>query len=292
MYVDKYEIQIDNTYIKTKDYLEDNEIIYNKIISHMKAFNSIESLIPDTISIDVNDSCKSYPFALSHMELITSLELCRRGFYLQAIYSLRNTLELSILGLYFDSYSKIKAIEWFISNVDTPFFSNDVLPNLFDTEYYIKYLDKDLLKNKIKELYKCMSDYCHCKGKYYSSIHLNSGNINNFNERSLLKYTKLMLDTVENIIIMILIRYPIGMQCLPLRERFGCDIPMGYLDATDQGAVFNVLDNEILKKLYKISNSDENVRYHCESVFGIEVDDQINSIINYPILLKSSGKKA
>jgi hypothetical protein len=66
---------------------------------------------------------------------------------------------------------------------------------------------------------------------------------------------------------MMLLKYPIGMQNLPLWDKFGLNTPVGnFLDESARAAVLAILDEDVKEFLQNISNNDPTVN---EAVRGI-----------------------
>jgi len=82
-----------------------------------------------------------------------------------------------------------------------------------------------------------------------------------FREKSIQTYVLMAREVIEIVVTLMLLKYPIGMQALPLDEKFGLDAPVtgGYFDAMKRTVVTNVLDPETASALQEISDSDASV---------------------------------
>jgi hypothetical protein len=70
-----------------------------------------------------------------------------------------------------------------------------------------------------------------------------------------------MKQVVKVIITMMLLKYPVGMQSLPLWDKFGPDLPAGgFLDEGSHAVVVAVLDEDVRETLQRMSDDDPDVR--------------------------------
>src|SRR2546429_8205913 len=84
-------------------------------------FHCIFDLIPATV--DNFWSGNLFPYTEAEYELNSSIYFATRGFYKQALNSLRSVLELGLLSVYWDIEDKshIAIQDWLQSKEDTPF---------------------------------------------------------------------------------------------------------------------------------------------------------------------------
>ncbi len=176
------------------------------------------------------------------------------GSYKAAFEHLRSCLELTVLTVYFSfeehffdgedwlnmpgiDWKKAKQDErkWFDSLVDTPFFSKmlkvikkDHRFDAFDTTY--------LWFEELKANYYKLSDYTHIKGYKMGTQSLNKGNsqfnnsrFHNININTLEEFLNTLIQTVENILVLIVLYNPIVLMELPLEEKFGINAPIGFI---------------------------------------------------------------
>ena len=69
---------------------------------------------------------------------------------------------------------------------------------------------------------------------------------------------------------MMLLKYPVGMQHLPIWDKFGLNSPVGgILDESSQEAVLNVLDESTKMVLQEISNNDPNTKAIVKSILAM-----------------------
>jgi len=243
---------------ESNKYLEKNEIITNKINSANWVLFYLNNLIPQTV--ENLWSGHIFPIAEAKYELECSIDFCKLGFYKHAISSLRNVLELGLLSVYWDveDNSHIQIKKWFKSTEQTPFkrivFTKlKVLSNVKKFDDYLKIFERTA------NVYEKLSNFGHTKGFLYSSRKLNKhySNVNNFNEKSFLKWFIYMVNVVEIIIIFHILKYPVGLQNTPIEKKFGINGPMGgLLQPFERDAIKKFLSKNVLKELQKISNND------------------------------------
>ena len=245
---------------ETEEYLNSHKDLLEEIGSHLWAYHEIGDLIPQTAQN--LGSGHYFPYSESYYELENSLELCREGFYRHSFFALRCVMELAVMGLYFDkdNQAHIDVQKWLHSKEPTPHFRR-ALSRLFELEYYRQFDQKFMLQQEIRDIYSSLSDAVHVRGYRYSTSGQTRANFNRFNDRALRQYIKLMATIVKDIIIMMLLRYPIGMQRLPLWEKFGFNEPVGgFLNETSCSAVLAILDVDSKETLQSISDNDPEVQ--------------------------------
>lgn len=248
--------RIEEAYKKSEEYLAAREDLHEKVALHLNAYNSIISLIPETV--EKFQSGHIFPYSESHYELESSFELCKQGFYKHSLFALRCVLELGVIGVYFDKddNAQIEIKGWLRSEDPTPKF-HKILSRLFKYKNFVEFNNKFSIKLEIDNTYSLISNYIHTRGYHFSSRKQCGTNSNYFNERSFLRYIELMEKITKNIVVLMLLKYPIGMQNLPLFNKFGDNPPAGgFLDEFSYYPVMNILDKETKKALLDISNKD------------------------------------
>lgn len=137
-----------------------------------------------------------------------------------------------------------------------------MVKSIFDLQYFKKFNEDVPILPEIEHTYNVLSDYTHVRGYRFSTTSQTKSNFNQFNETSVKIYIKLMRAVVQNNIIMLLLKYPIGMQKLPLMEKFCLNTPMGgFLEQYGpQESVFTILDDNIKAILRDISDKDPTVQ--------------------------------
>lgn len=266
-------------YKQSEEYLKTNNELHEDIAEYLWAYNEIRTLVPQTMQNFW--SGHFFPFSESYYEFENSLELSMQGFYRHSLFALRCGLELSLLGIFFDADNKahIDVKKWIKSEEPTPYFNRTILPRIFKLDNFSQFNNEYPLQQEIKEIYSKLNDYVHTRGYAYSTTGQSKSNFNQFNEQSFCNYVEIMKNVIKNIVIMMLLKYPIGMQKLPLWEKFGFNSPAGgFLDESSQRAVLNILDKKIKITLQNISNNDPNVKEISQSILEMPdiSEEQLN----------------
>jgi hypothetical protein len=158
-----------------------------------------------------------FPYSESYFELENSYQLCLEGFYSYAFSALRSVLELGIIGIYFAVEDKEheEVRPWITSKKRTPSFKN-ALKKLNKIPCFKGYNKRFNYKKNIYELYDYLGGYIHTRGFKFSSTSQSKTNFNRFNEKAMNEYLNKMFSVIKHLIVLMLIKYPIGMKSLPL----------------------------------------------------------------------------
>ncbi|MBI4216295.1 MAG: hypothetical protein HY687_02725 [Chloroflexi bacterium] len=248
----------------SQEYLEGQQDLQTRIASHLWAYNEIGELVPQTL---VNVMSGHYfPYSESYYELENSYQLCLEGFYTYAFAALRSVLELGILGVYFAVNDKEHedVLPWITSKERTPRFKK-ILHKLNTLDKVRKFDERFGLAKRIAKTYDNLSGYVHTRGYRYSSTAQARSNSNQFSEPALKRYCEAMFPVVRDVIITMLLKYPIGMQPLPLSKKFGLNGPAGgFLEDDQVKNVTYVLESKEKAFLKTLSDEDPNVRQTVE----------------------------
>ena len=258
--------KIIEVYEETTSYLQDNPNLSEELGIHVFAFYELNGVIPQ--DIDRLWSGHFFPFSEAYTELENSIELSKQGFYRHALFCLRNTLELVVIGLYFDREDQAhKEIQpWFTSNESTPHFKR-TLEKLLKLPNFTIFRTKRPIDDEAKQLYDELSDFVHIKGYSYSSRGQSNANFNRFSEQVFLRNICLLKQIVHCCIKLVLLKYPIGVQKLPLWEKFGLNTPGGFLEVPDN--VLRVIPSSDLCLLQKISSNDLDVQEISKAIHNM-----------------------
>lgn len=251
--------KVEGVHKETNIYLTNHEDIYKKLSVHFWAYHAIGNLIPQDVFKMF--SGHNFPYVASNYELENSIELCMQGFYRYSFFALRSALELGILGVFFDRNSKahIEVKSWLNSKTPTPKFK-DCITKIFKMCRFSDYDSKFGIKEELLNLYGVLSDYVHARGYQYSTIGQTKSNYNTFQEDVLKLNIGYMAQVVRLVVILMIILYPIGMQVLPIREKFGSNpIAGGFLYPGGREIVLRILSEDTKKYLQDLSNSDPGV---------------------------------
>lgn len=261
--------KVKEVYKRSQEYLKNCDIVQEEIATYLWAYNEVGNLVPQTV--ESFWSGHFFPFSESYYELENSFELCKQGFYRHSFFALRCVLELGVIGLYFnkDDQAHIDVKKWLHSEDPTPHFQRS-LRRLFELEYFRQFNDKSALQQEIQDIYSLLSNHVHVRGYAYSTTGQSQSNFNQFNESSLRRYVESMKKVVKGIITMMLLKYPIGMQNLPLWDKFGLNAPVGgFLDESSQPAVLVILNEDTKEVLHNISNNDPTVNETVKHILAM-----------------------
>lgn len=271
--------KVEEVYKRSEEYLKNHGDLQEEIATYFLAYHEVLDLVPQTV--ESFWSGHFFPFGESYYELENSFELCKQGFYRHSLFALRCVLELGVIGLYFDKddQAHIDVQKWLHSEDPTPHFRTS-LRRLFELEYFRQFNEKLYLQQEIEAIYSLLSDYVHARGYRYSTTGQTRSNFNQFNESSLRRYVECTTRVVKGIVTMMLLKYPIRMQNLPLWDKFGLNSPAGgFLDESSRPFVLVILDEEAKEILQSISNND------------LAVNEIVKQILAMPDLTEEQLKK-
>jgi hypothetical protein len=226
------------------------------------------------------------------------------GSYQAAFSHLRSCLELTLLSIYFSfeehfldgedwlnipefDWKKAKQTErkWFDSLVDTPFFSKMLQVVKKDDRFGsfdLAYTWFDVLRSN----YYKLSDYTHIKGyKMGSQVmnnvnsHFNNSSFHNINTDSLNMFLETLIQTIENIVILITLYNPIVLIELPLEEKFGINEPIGFIHPGQSNVISQLIPTQY-------NSFFENLKANDIEILGLI--DWVNS---FPDLTSEQIKK-
>lgn len=213
----------------------------------------------------------AFPVMQAQQELETSLQLALEGFYTYSFVGLRTVLELELLGVFFavaDDDANAEVRSWLRSEERTPAMAR-MLTRLF-TIPALEQADRELgLKQRIRDVYDELGGYVHTRGYKFSAAGLNRTNINKFNERALRAYVR-DAHTVIGLSAAVLVgKYLIGLQSLPLDEKFGLNPPAGGLLDWGTHWLQEVIPDDLLELLQRLSDEDEETQGIVEWVHSL-----------------------
>jgi len=243
---------------ESNEYLESNPEISSKIGQTLSVFNHVEDLLPQTIEKALSGHI--FPLVEAEIELKSSIQFCKLGFYKHSLIALRNALELGLLSVYWDidGQSHIDIQEWLHSFIDTPIRKRTIFPKLKTNQNIKNFDDKHKILDYFDDIFKKLSNFVHTKGRIHSSWNLANANFNRFNEKSFLICVDFLKKVVTFVVIIHVLKYPIALQHIPLYEKFGLNPPVGgFLESYQSDVIKNFLDKDKLKTLQEISDLDE-----------------------------------
>lgn len=245
-------------YSETKEYLDNNTAIKEKIQEISWMYHSLHNVIP--ITTDSFWSGHNFPYNESWEEMQISFSLICFGFYKQAMASLRSVLELGLLSVYYNinDDGHITVQKWLSSEdsreADTPRIQ-EVWKILINHENVKEFQSQIDLKQRLLDL-GFLHNYVHTKGhKYSNKLGKHKSNFQTFEEKSIL----LWLSTYEEIIVIVttlhLLKYPTGLIKYDYSRKFGIDIPtFSHLQSHEIDRLEKCLPGDFFKLLNDISN--------------------------------------
>ena len=242
---------------ESNQYLDSrNETIW-KIHAAIRTFYDVTDLMP--LTVERLFTGHMLPISETGTELESSIQLCKMGFYKQALTELRSVLELGLLSIYLelDDDDHVKMQNWLYSRSRTPAMQK-IISKLITNQNIKDFDDKHNFCDNIRGLYGALSRFTHTRGSQHSHQILSRSNVNCFNEKSLLMYLELFFKVVNVVVIAYVLKCPVALQHTPLDQKFGLNSPIGLcLDVDQSAALRRFLDKDVLKTLQTISDSDD-----------------------------------
>jgi hypothetical protein len=250
----------------TEKYFRDNEHLRSRVNDHLRACYEILDLIPQTV--ENFGSGHFFPFLEAYRELETSLVLAVFGFYRHALTALRAVLELNLIGVYHDRDDKAaKEVQDWLQGHDDKLSFRKMLKGLDSIPSYKLYYTVTDFSDVLSKTYHNLGGFIHVRGFPYSSSRLVSGCRNQFLEKTLKGFIDIFCSVAHCSVVLILLKYPIGVQYLPLEVKFGLNTPAGgFLDADARAAVIKILEPVAEKLLRIISEADPAVQSIVEQI--------------------------
>ena len=241
----------------TLTYLEKNSAIANSISGHLMAYYHILDLIPETVQKVFSGHV--FPYSESHIELEISYNLAVVGFYKSSLCSLRSFFELGLLYIYYDRQDNSEEIikEWLKSQEQTPFKKN-IINGLIKIDTVASFNSEKDIINPISNLYSKLCDYVHTRGYFHSHVFLSQSNVVRFNRKSFELWLSYFESSIELLVTLFILKYPIGFQYTPIDAKFGLKAPIGgFLNPSQVDDIKNILDTSTIELLQRISDSDD-----------------------------------
>jgi hypothetical protein len=262
-------LQLAETHAASLAFLESSGDVLARLKESVTAFHDVAELIPQTESKLF--SGHSFPYYESYKDLETSIHLAMQGFYKSAFISMRSCLELGLLCVYYDRNDDSEAVitDWIHSKDRTPVRKKIIeglskIDNVSTLNFRLPILES------VSKLYEQLSNFVHTRGFPYSGEALNNSNSNAFNQASLKGLLDAATVTVQDLVILFLCKYPIGLFDLPLWDKFGLNAPLGGLLEPLQ--VYNlkkVVGKEVLSILEPVCKSDSTAKKMADYILSL-----------------------
>ena len=251
--------------LDTDNFLCDNPSLTESIHETFMNHQRISELVP--IMAKHLGSGNTFPIGESGVEFSIAYYLVRRGIYRQAFVSLRTTLELGLLSVYWDrkDESEQDISKWISSKQDTPFMGTirKGLKSIAGVAAYDNEMGLLRKHGRIDRVYQELNDFAHAKGADYSIGSLGGGwaglNTANFNQSTFEDWVNLANEVVKLIVITHFLKYPVGLQETPLDEKFGLNPPIGgFLNPWQADLLREFIGQSDADLLQSISDLDQN----------------------------------
>ena len=263
----------------TTAFLETNPDLIDGLSNAVKAYRDIEELIPQNETKWF--SGHSFPYFESYSELENSIHHAFMGFYKSAFISIRSCLELGLLCIYYDRNDESeKIIEgWLSSRAPTPM-KRKIITGLRNI-VYVSALDTVIpIIDPITRLYDELSDFVHTRGYSYSSVSLNGSDINRFAPDSFKTWIEAVSIAIQDLVILFLCKYPIGLHAVPIWEKFGLNPPIGgFLESHQVWELERMIPEPVLSVLRELTKDDTTVSAILEEITSLPdlTDQQIET---------------
>lgn len=240
----------------TANLLQRDPDLASRISNLLVAFRDIADLIPQTL--DKFGSGHFFPFIEAETELNSAILLAQRGFYRYALVALRTVLELGLLSTYWDraDRAEVEIQDWLHSVMPTPR-AAEILKGLRTIPAVRAFEQSFDLAKLLHEIYGELSNFVHTRGYRFSSQNLNRANVVQFNETAFRHWADCFQSVVRLVIIVHLLKYPVGLQSTPLMTKFGMNEPAGgFLNPSQAHRIRKVLTPGQAEVLQRISDAD------------------------------------
>jgi len=251
-------------YKESYDYINSTKGIASELSTYLWVYHSIHDIIPTTLQSFWSGNF--FPYTESFEELQVSYNLCLQGFYKQAMTSLRSSLELGLLSVYWniddDGHEAVK--KWVSSKEDTPRIL-DIWKKIVGHANVSKYQKSLDLKSRLLELGR-LHNYVHTKGFLFANgVGIPKCNWQSFKPEAFHNWQSTFKEIVVVITTLHLLKYPLGLFHFDYHSKFGIDVPMmGWLDSGQISRIESIIDKESFHLLNTISKEDERVKNTIE----------------------------
>lgn len=224
------------------------------------SYHTVGNLIPHTL--ESLWSGHFFPWIESWEDLQISCSLCLLGLYKQAMVSLRSSLELGLLSVYWnlnDDGHKIVR-QWLRSKEDTPRVS-EIWKRLSKHKNFSSFQKEYDLKTRLLNLGH-LHDYAHTKGyKYSNRFGIKMGNLQIFEPKGFEIWFSNFVEVIEVLAICHLIKYPLGTIRFPYGTKFGIDKPsFGGLDEYEVDKLERLVGQDVFVKIVQVGKADSKVK--------------------------------
>jgi len=237
--------------------------IEEKITELGWALQFIGKVIPQTT--DNMWSGHFFPYTEAIEEFQVSFNLMLLGFYKQAFVSLRSSLELGLLSVYFnindDGHQVVQ--DWLKSantwEANTPQ-AKKIWSILLANSNIKSFNDKIDIKQKFDDL-GYLHNYVHTKGVRYSNrVGLKFSNFQTFEERAVSKWLTAYEEIAVLVITLHMLKYPISALKFDWSTKVGIDNPFPVLEEFEIDRIEELLPEGYFEEIHGIALSDHDTQ--------------------------------
>lgn len=242
---------------KFDSYCESEPEVLSAIDRIIWALHNLQELIPGTVENVF--SPLAFPLDECRAEFECSLLLLKHAFYKQAFSGLRNVLELGLLsGFWLQSDEGHKNIrKWHNGKQPTPF-KRDIFAKLFANANVADFDSRRDLRKSLNYLYGELANYSHTCGHKYSSRANTISPTNCFTESIVDAWVDVATKSVEYIISVHLLLFPIGLHETDIESKFGINGPIsGFLNSWQRERLESFFDADTLAVMRDICLNDQ-----------------------------------
>lgn len=275
---------IANVQSETERYLQDTPNLQKRLDVHLSAAYEIVDLVPETLK--KLGSGHFFPIAESFRELEASFLLAACGFYRHALVGLRSALELALIGIYKDRNDEAeKEISSWLRSSERHLNYKKMFKEMKNVPSFSRWFANTNFYDSVMETYDNLGGFVHVRGFPYSSMSLSEANFNRFNHEVLGHFVDQLCHIARCIVIVILLKYPWGIEPLPVFAKFGLNPPLGgLLDEQAHAKVCAILEPWEVALLKVICSGDAESRGRIEGILAMsdltseEIDMQAEEI--------------
>ncbi len=258
-------------HVESTHFVRENPSLHSRIWRSLDAFHTWYMLKPWNLLSELHDL---FPYMMARKEVDASYWLADIGFYRHAIAALRTTLELAVLAANFarDERASRGFSSW-VNGLNHPgAFKRDMLRPLFANPRFRRVGRELPLQQDIEELYGVLCKYAHSQGAPHSIPGLaHASRVSTaryaLSASALKEYSKYLQQVTRAAVMLAFIRNPLGMQELPVYEKFPWDrVPPGMLPPNVRDAARSVLVPREVRVLQTLSDNDLGVQWMVQQV--------------------------
>lgn len=268
-----------NAHRQTAHYLKENPSLDADVRQSIAAFRGLPSVSPGGCILLALFQAPEAPrwgliTKLAYEEVEQSYWMADIGLYRHACAALRAALELVVVAAHFSraEISDEKLERWFVRCENPGKFRRELLEPLMSLPR-LQRADAILsIRKGVQSLYDGLCKYVHTRGYFHSSYGLShlgdpcSPGLA-LSASSLSDYASLLHNVARVATILLLARYPMAMQDVPMFEKFPWEsIPQGLLTAEERADILKAVSPKDAGSLKTLSDADPGVRWMTHQI--------------------------